>query len=115
MKALLWTLVNGAMIAALWFGLVEGIDGALNVGLVMVWFAIVTSLFMLSSEVTGKLIREHGGRSVPDWLNWVSDIAVILILAWHGWLWTAGFFLFAAFIQQGALTQAKERIAKEPQ
>ena len=110
MKAILWIIANFGMIAALWFGLVEGIDGALNIGILMVWFATLTSFFMLNEKVTDDLIKKQGGRSVPDWVSWASGVTVVLILTWHGWLWTAGAFLLAAFVQQGALTQSRRRL-----
>ena len=111
-RAALWTLMNGGMLAALWYGFVEGVQGAQNVGLLLAWVTIITSLFAVSENIADDLVRRHGGMSVPMWISWLLDFAVVTLLSWHGWMWTAGFYLFAALVLHGCISLAQERARK---
>lgn len=106
-----WILANGAMIAGLWFGLVEGVHGAKNIGLLLVWFAICTTPLYLVSEALDKALSE-GGKHRPA-LDWTAAACVISLLAWHGYLWTAGFYVLYGLVRHGALALAVERATKE--
>ena len=77
-----WVIVNTAMLLLLWAGLVQGIEGARNIALFLVWLSFFTSLACFSD----KLIAEVGtrGRSVPRIVDAIFDVTVLSMLVWHG-------------------------------
>lgn len=111
MRALRWAFFNGLFAAALFYGFERGIDGARNVALFWAWFAIVASMFAMSDTVSQPL-REKG-PPVPVWIDGVFDAAVISFLAWHGALWTAGFYLMHTLILHAAYAPKKTKATGE--
>ncbi len=83
-----WAIINAAFGAALYFGIVFGVTGAANVALFYAWLSFVLSWGALSDDLVRKF---QAGRSptVPVWLDVWVDVAAIIFMVWHGWLWTA--------------------------
>lgn len=105
--------INCLIIALLWIGLVEGVDGARNLGLFVVWVSIVLSFFVLVfDDVRNELVKK--GASVPRSISVPTDFFIIGILAWTGYAVTAAFFFFAWAIVYSALHH-KEAKADVPQ
>lgn len=100
-RASRWLLANGAMAAGLWFGIVQKIDGAYNVGLLILWVQVgVACLLALVRQAGESFSRER--RSVPNWISEPFRLSVLLFLAWHGaWLhagaWAVTCFFFWLF------------------
>lgn len=80
--AALWFVMNGAFAALLWFGFVEGVEGAHNASLCLVWANFVLSWGMLVPGVRKELAKK--GRSVPAVMNVLYDLGVTFFLVWFG-------------------------------
>lgn len=48
MKRLFATFIDTAWLAGLYFGLVHGVEGALNIGIFLTWFMFVLSFGLLN-------------------------------------------------------------------
>lgn len=109
MNRIFATTIEVIQVAGLYYGLAHGVEGALNIGLFLAWFAFALSFGALSSEV-GKKIGE-----IPTWAvakSLAFDCAAIALLAWHGWMLTAAAVTWAALITFGAwMNNRKEQAA----
>lgn len=85
---LLWLVYNTIFGAALYFGLVKGIEGAANLAQFYIWFCFAISLGTLPDAVL-QAIRKRGNPSVPGWMDPVFAVGAISTLVWHGWIWAA--------------------------
>lgn len=85
-------LLNFTMAYCLWVGVVNGLDGALNLGLFLAWFAIIMSFFAFSDSAKSarKKVFEHS--SIRKHLDTAYDIAVLVFLIWHGFMLTGAFY-----------------------
>ncbi|PRH82610.1 hypothetical protein [Arenimonas caeni] len=84
-----WILVHGVLVASLWTGFVDDVEGAARIGLFVCWVLIVLSFFAHSDRVQAKADQDP----VPTWLNVVVDVLVLLFLVWHDAVVTAAFWL----------------------
>lgn len=105
MKNIQWVLVNGAFAACLYFGYIEGVEGALRVAFFLAWFAIICSLPTASEEVRKKM-RENG-RTIPAWVSVPFDIAVTVVFVWFG-AWVTGAFYVLHILLLHAAWNSKE-------
>lgn len=87
-RMLQWTAWNAVTIACLWFGYREHIEGALNVGLFLVWVHAIVGLCYVAPSIK-KVIRERGSV-IPIWLQLLAvEIPILALLVWHG-AWATG-------------------------
>lgn len=99
MKRLFSIVIDTVWVVCLYYGLVHGIEGALNVGLFLTWFMFIVSFGLFSKEVA-----ETAGE-IPVWAiarSLIFDLAAIGMLAWHGWIITAAVATWACMIGFGA-------------
>lgn len=94
-RAAWWVAINGAFGAMLWFGLVEGVQGALNLGLFMAWVSVFVSLFVFTDSVQAEMAKKW--RSVPMPIGVASDLAIIGLLIWYG-AWVTGAAYMIGFV-----------------
>ena len=81
MRAIKWTLLNGAICACAWFGYVEGNEYCANV------FS-----FFISSKSKDDLKKK--GRSVPSFISGMSDLFLMAICAAYGhWLFASAWLV----------------------
>jgi len=85
-----YLVLNGALAGSLYFGFVQGINGAENIAYALAWFAIIGGFFAGGNDNVRKAVRD-AGRSVPAWLNHTIDIGVLGVLFWFG-AWFTGIF-----------------------
>jgi hypothetical protein len=87
MKSLRWALWNALFAVLVWLGLVEGVEGARNLTIFLVWVLFVLSLFALQKDV----IKEMADKppSVPRWIDFTYDAAVLALIVWQG-SWVLG-------------------------
>ena len=105
-RIFVWVAINGGMAAAMWYGIVENVDGARNVFMFMVWLSFVASLFLMSEEMQ-KHIKKRG-RSVPRWMSVPYDIAVTMFMVWFGLWWSGAAYCIASLMQEGAFINAEK-------
>jgi hypothetical protein len=83
-----WILWNASFGYIAYLGVIKDIEGAGRVLSFAIWFFALTYLIgAFIKEVQAKA-REKG-LSVPMWLSVWYDVALIALLIWHGWIFTA--------------------------
>ena len=94
MRAIKWTLFNGAICACAWFGYVEGNEYCANVfSFVSVVMFVFGVLYILASEKTKDKVRAKG-RSVPAAISGLSDLFIVVICAAFGhWFYAAAWLV----------------------
>lgn len=88
MKIIRWMLLNGAVLALLWCGLVLDMAGPRNVGLFAVWYVSVISLVTCSDDIIKKLAAKPEFPSVPGWIDGTFDLLLVGLLVWFGRWWS---------------------------
>lgn len=106
MRLFNWIAVNGVMLGCLYLGLYEGISGAENIGMFLVWLAIIVSPF-LHLEDCIKTLKERG-RTVPQAVNIGFDIAVVGMLVWNGFIITGALYFVHLVITEGVWKTVSE-------
>lgn len=87
-----YLVLNGIIAALLWLGLVEGIQGAQNLGIFAIWVLSILSLFFGAEDVA-KGVAAKGGFGAPYWFDVLWDLSVLSLLVWHGWYITGGAYV----------------------
>jgi hypothetical protein len=90
-KFLSYLILNGIVASLLWFGLVEGVQGAQNVGLFAIWVISVMSLFFGTDDVA-KVVAAKG-FSAPYWFDVLFDLSIVTLLVWHSCYWSGAAYL----------------------
>jgi hypothetical protein len=89
LKLMLWGLfLDGLWVATLYFGFVQGVEGAKNIGLFFTWFMIVAATF----SITQEQIAKYRCNPTPVWLyrfGMLISGVVMLGLLWYGAFFTA--------------------------
>ena len=101
--------IDTLWLAALYYGLVHGVDGALNVGLFLAWLMFALSFGVFIPEA-GEEIGE-----APVWAiarSVVFDIVAVALLAWHGWMITAAAVAWTTIIGFGAWSSSRKEEAE---
>lgn len=90
-KFMWYLILNGIISGLLWFGLVEGIQGAQSVGLFAIWVISVMSLFFGTDDVAKAVAAK--GFSAPYWFDVTFDLFIVGLLTWHGCYWSGTAYL----------------------
>ena len=106
-KFLSYLILNGIVASLLWFGLVEGIQGAQNVGLFAIWVISVMSLFFGTDDVA-KAVAAKGGFSAPYWFDVLFDLFIIALLVWHSCYWSGAAYL----VHMGMINVLRGKVSK---
>ena len=85
-KFMWYLILNGIVASLLWFGLVEGVQGAQNVGLFAIWVISVMSLFFGTADVAKAVAAK--GFSAPYWFDVLFDLSIVALLVWHSCYWS---------------------------
>lgn len=104
MSAAIWLITNLAMGFILWVGIVDGIDGARNLGLFLVWAISILSITMLIPAVQEEISKK--GRSIPRPINIMFDFAIACFLAWHGYIVTSIAYAIHIILQEAGFEAA---------
>ena len=87
-RIITWILWNAAMGYIAYLGIIKDIEGAGRVLSFAIWFfAIIYLTGAFVEEVKTK--AKEKGLSVPMWLSVWYDVALMVLLIWHGWTLTA--------------------------
>jgi len=84
-------LYGAALVYLLYLGLHQGVEGAKNVALFLVWLAGIVG--MLASLAADEIRKKQTGKRTPKSLFWAVALAVLGMLLWHGYIVTAVFWL----------------------
>lgn len=99
-KALISTIVDVIWLACLWFGLFEGVDGALNVGLFISWLCFFSSLVLYNKKSAREVMDAKPAWSIAR--SCAFDIAATLMLIWADWWITGIAVTWAAIMVSGS-------------
>lgn len=99
-RKLLWIIFNFGAAVLFWYGCIEGVQGAKNLLLFMVWFNFVVCWAILSDEVRKTIVEK--GRTFPAWFTVTFDIAMTAALVWVGMWATGTAYALSALLQNGA-------------
>ena len=87
-STLQWLAVSIVFNLTLYFGLVGGIQGAVNIAQFYIWFCFVVSWPALSDKCV-RDFQKNGKHLVPLWLVTPQNLGVLALLLWYGWIWSA--------------------------
>jgi hypothetical protein len=113
-RALKWTAINGAIAVAAWFGVHDGVTGAGNVLVFMVWLGLALSALSNTEAMQEHLAEKLAKRSMSRWIEVPYDCAMLGLLVWHGWWITSVAYILGCICTAGARSSAKERLAAAP-
>lgn len=105
MKFIRWALLNGAVAAFAYFGFVQGVEGAANVAMVMLWVTIAISPIAISEKISSELREQRYWYKVVDT---AYDISMTVFLLWIGFMWTGVFYMIHMLLIAAA------RFSKKP-
>lgn len=102
-KAMLWLVLNGGFAASVWFGFIEGVEGAQYLAKFWVWaVAVPLGLMALTEAVQKKLAAEpEQQRSVNNMVQRLIWWFALVVFIWFGHIATAvawGFWMLAAAV-----------------
>ena len=83
-----WLAFNGIFAAAVYFGVVKGVTGAQRIASFMIWTTFTMSFAWFSDDVVRY--AQKAGVPVSRGINFAYDIAILAVLVWFGWGWSAG-------------------------
>lgn len=89
-----WLVGNIGLGLALYFGLVQGIDGAANIAQFYIWFVFVISWYALDDNLL-RNSRKQGPSPIPPWISQMVFLSFMALLIWYAWFWSAGAYLIA--------------------
>lgn len=104
-----WTIGNTCIAILIYAGLWHGVEGAARVLQFYVWFAFFLSLFFFSDEIVVSTKEKLGGRVIPEWLDTFVDMAFVVALVWHGWIWSGVAFLAHMLLSSRVYAPLKEK------
>ena len=106
MKYLLWFGFNGLFASCVYYGLFEGIEGVKNLFLVLFWFMVVVSFFLMTDSVINE--RRSEKRVMPAGVDAILDAVFICAFAWLGHFVLAGFLVFHVAMNEASWKAARE-------
>lgn len=93
-----WLLLNGGIAVALYLGYFAGKTWAENIFVFFTCFFAFAYFFILGKETRDKMRKE--GASVPPFVSYLYDVAIITTLAGlgHFWLATAWTWILVVYV-----------------
>lgn len=105
-QALRWTFFNALFLFIIYLALFEQIEGAARASIFLIHFATLITMFGViavchrekwADDTKTKKEKRKKQRDAermmdelnlsPAWLSYSIDFALLLALAWHGWVW----------------------------
>lgn len=108
MHYLRWLLANGVFSACIYFGFIEGVDGAKNIALFLAWMTSIVSLFFYSDAVMKEIFKKQGAL-VNRTLDVIFDCCVLSVFLWYGYI-VLSIFYFIQIISCGRMHDEKLKI-----
>lgn len=95
-----WVVINTLYATSVYFGLFEGVEGALNIAIVATWAMIAFSFLLVPQSTVKVLAEKEFNRGVIPIVAVSFDIAIASAFAWHGhFLITALLIIHSALIE----------------
>lgn len=112
MNIIRYFIFNCAYLACLWYGAVEGVQGAYNVALFLSWVLICASAIVLSKDARSKCAEKTLNRMIPQWFDHLLDLTILGFMVWHGWIYTPIGWVFHMMMVALIYERRKELIAE---
>lgn len=106
-----WAIINGIFAGLLIAGLSYGIEGAKNVGLLLVWMGAAISPFLLSKDAV-DLYNIKKIVVVNRWLDHIFDTLVVAYLVWNSYFISGiayGLALLFIIVFRGRLDESRKK------
>lgn len=106
MRTKLGVALNALQAVCLFYGLVHEVQGALYIGMFMVWWC-VGAAFVTIPDSVWPIIREQFdeqgvGSEIVHQVDVAYDFGIVAILVWHGWFVTGAFYAIHTVLLAGA-------------
>lgn len=94
-------IINAVFVAALYYGYVEGVDGAENLALFMGWITAILGIFVLLSAAADRkkfaeiVYKNNYLPPVPLWFDVIFDLGVAAVFAWNAHYVLAVLYMFS--------------------
>ena len=115
MQLVKYLVLNGILVVSLYFGFIEGVQGASNVAHLIGWFTAIVQLVYLSDKAVEMLLKVD--MPVSKEVDALFDILVVCTFAYFGSIILAGLYLFGTILAYQAKEKAdklrQERLASE--
>lgn len=97
---LTWLVLHSVFAASLIAGLVYGVPGATNLSLFIAWGFIAVSWVVAyrGEQFVDLCAKERWTPPAPLPLSFLFDMVVVGFLVWHGYWFTAAFYLVHYFL-----------------
>lgn len=99
-----WAIFTGGTAALLWYGLIEGIEGAKNVGLCLAWCHVFLGFLWLRVDVQTEGF--NAANVIPSVIVFSVDTFIAGMLIWHGYFVTGVMLFIAALCKQHGWAEA---------
>lgn len=87
-KIFYWLVVNAGL-ACLLYSALQGVSGAQNVYVALIWFVAVLATGTVSDDYVKDNAQQLRDRRVPQAFNNIANGLFLGVLVWHGWWLTA--------------------------
>lgn len=113
-----WLVLNGGFAGSVWFGFVEGVQGAQYLAKFWIWaVAVPVSLVMFTDVMQQKLAEDRSGPGpVTAFAQRAISLGALGILIWHGHIVTAtawAFCMFAAYVCRECVKKKRAEVAAQ--
>ena len=98
-------LLDATWVACLYLGLVEGITGALNIGLFLTWAMFAISFALFSGDAVNK-VGDLPVSSIAR--SMICGLVAMALLAWYSHFWAAAAVAWSTAIEIGAWTESRK-------
>lgn len=103
-KILRYCLINGLFAAAVYFGVIVGIEGVQNIVKFITWASFIMALLIWAAvNADSVILTKMKGKSVPLWVDSTFDIGITLVLVYAGWIGYAVLYLIHSIIMHSIM------------
>lgn len=106
-RTFMWFLLNGIFGLAIYLAYFQGVAGAERVAIFWAWALFVMSPVYMHSDVVDKM-RERG-RALPQWIDVLFDMSVVVIFVWFGAIFTGAAYLIHFVFYSTGWSKAEEK------
>ena len=110
-NTLSWCINKAILIPTLVAGLVYNVDGALNVGVFMIWFGAVLSP-LLVNDTAARMYAEDPLRA-PSAVVAVTWAFIAGLLVWYGYMWTAVAGIVSAILVEASRKRGENLVGEK--
>jgi hypothetical protein len=93
---IIWSVFNFLLLVILWLGLAENVQGALNLGIGLLWISIATYALCINDNLIKELHKNKRiKKSVNNVVSTCQDVIILALILWHGWFILCVFWIIS--------------------